>query len=58
MAIPLDPKQIVPFEELLLSQVIQQGLLTRLPVEKGIFIKDEFLDMANVVDREIKRRKE
>lgn len=37
MAIPLGPKQIVSFEELLMSQVIQQEALTRLLVEKGIF---------------------
>jgi hypothetical protein len=39
MAIPIDPKQIVSFEELLMSQVIQQEALTRLLVEKGIFSK-------------------
>jgi hypothetical protein len=33
MAIPLDSKQIVSFEELLMSQVIQQEALTRLLVE-------------------------
>ena len=42
MAIPLAPKQIVPFEELLISQVIQQEALTRLLVEKGIITRDEF----------------
>jgi hypothetical protein len=36
MAIALDPKQIVSFEELLMSQVVQQEALTRLLVEKGI----------------------
>jgi len=35
MAITLDPKQIVSFEELLMSQVIQQEALTRLLVEEG-----------------------
>jgi hypothetical protein len=35
MATPLDPKQVVTFEELLLSQVVQQEALTRLLVEKG-----------------------
>jgi len=39
MAIPFDPKQIVLFEELLMSQVVQQEALTRLLVEKGIFTK-------------------
>ncbi len=57
MAIPLAPKQIVPFEELLISQVIQQEALTRLLVEKGIFTKEEFLEMVRVVDKEIKRKK-
>jgi hypothetical protein len=37
MAIGLDPKQMVSFEELLMSQVVQQEALTRLLVEKGIF---------------------
>jgi hypothetical protein len=37
MAIPLDPKQIVSFEELLMSQVVQQEALTRLLIGKGYF---------------------
>ncbi len=57
MAIPLDPKQIVSFEELLMSQVIQQEALTRLLVEKGIFTKEEFLEMVKVVNREMKRKR-
>jgi len=56
MAIPLDPKQIVSFEELLMTQVVQQEALTRLLVEKGIFTKEEFLEMVKVVDREIKKK--
>jgi uncharacterized protein YqgQ len=58
MAIPLAPKQIVSFEELLMSQVIQQEVLTRLLVEKGIFSKEEFLEMVSVVDRKIKKKRE
>ena len=54
MAIPLDPKQIFSFEELLISQVVQQGALTRLLIDKGIFSKDEFLEMVKVVDQEMK----
>jgi hypothetical protein len=57
MAIPLDPNQIVSFEELLMSQVVQQEALTRLLVEKGIFTKMEFLEMVKVVDREMKMEK-
>ena len=56
MAIPLDPKQIVSFEELLMSQVIQQEALTRLLVEKGIFTKEEFLEMVKAVNEEMKRK--
>jgi hypothetical protein len=56
MAIGIDPKQIVRFEELLMSQVVQQEALTRLLMEKGIFTKEEFLDMVRVVDQEIKRK--
>ena len=58
MAIPLDPKQIVSFEELLMSQVVQQKTLTRLLVEKGIFAKEEFLEMVKVVNREMTKKKD
>ena len=56
MAIPLDPKQVVSFEKLLMSQVVQQEALTRLLVEKGIFTKEEFLETVRVVDREMKSK--
>jgi len=56
MAIPLDPKQIVPFEELLMSQVVQQEALTRLFIEKSIFIKEEFLEMVKVVNQDMKKK--
>lgn len=56
MATPIDPKQVVFFEELLMSQVVQQGALTRLLVEKGIFTKNEFIEMVKVVDRGMKRK--
>jgi uncharacterized protein YqgQ len=55
MATPLDPKQVVSFEKLLKSQVIQQEALTRLLVEKGIFTKEEFLEMVSVVNKEVKK---
>jgi uncharacterized protein YqgQ len=57
MATPLDPKQVVSFEELLMSQVVQQEALTRLLMEKGIFSKEEFWEMVRVVDREMKRKR-
>ena len=54
MTISLDSKQVVSFEELLMSQVVQQEALTRLLIEKGIFNKEEFLEMVKVVNLEMK----
>jgi len=39
-----------------LSQVVQQEALTRLLVDKGVFSKEEFLEMVKVVDQEMKRK--
>jgi hypothetical protein len=55
MAIALDPKQVVSSEELLMSQVVSQEAVIPLLVEKGIFSKEEFLEMLNVVNLEIKK---
>jgi hypothetical protein len=57
MAIPFVSEQVVSFEELLTSQVVQQEALTRLLVEKGIFTKEEFLEMVRVVNLEIESAK-
>ncbi len=56
MAIGLDPKEVVSFQELLISQVIQLEALTRLLVEKEVFTKEEFLKTVKVVDREMKKK--
>ena len=56
MAFGLDPKQIISFEELLMSQVVQQEALTRLLVEKGIFTEEEFSEMVRAVDQKMNRR--
>jgi len=56
MAVRIEDKEVVSFEELLMSQVVQQEALTRLLFEKGIISKEELLEMAKVVDREMKRR--
>jgi len=37
--------------------LVQQEAFSRLLVEKGIFTKEEFLEMVKVVDREMKRIK-
>ena len=57
MAISLDAKQVVSFEELLMSQVVQQEALTRLLIEKEIFSKQEFLDMVKTVNLEMKKKR-
>jgi hypothetical protein len=46
MTISFDLKEIVSFEELLMSQIVQQEALTRLLVEKGIFTKEAFWEMV------------
>jgi hypothetical protein len=43
-----DLEQLISFEELLVSQVVQQEALTSLLVEKEIFTKEEFLEMVKV----------
>ena len=53
MAIALDPKQIVLNDELLLSQVVSHEAIIRLLIEKGMFTKEEFLEMVEVVNLEI-----
>ena len=55
MAIGLDPKQIVLNDELLLSQVVSQEAIIRLLVEKGLFTKEEFLRMVDVVNLEMRK---
>jgi hypothetical protein len=39
-----------------MSQVVQQEAFTRLLVEKGIFSKEEFLEMVRLVDRGRKKK--
>ena len=39
-----------------MSQVVQQEALTGLLVEKGIFTKEEFLEMVRVVNEEMEKK--
>ena len=39
-----------------MSQVTQQEALTRLLIEKGVFTREEFLEMVKVVKWEMKRK--
>ena len=58
MATPLDTKQVVSFKELLISQMVQQEALAKLLVENEVFTKEEFLEMVEVVDRELKKKQQ
>jgi site-specific recombinase len=58
MATPLDAKQLVSFEELIMSQVVSQDALIRLLIEKGLFTREEFLEMVKQVDHERKRKED
>jgi len=40
-----------------MSQLVQREALTRLLVEKGIFTKEEFLEMVKAEHKEMKERK-
>ena len=53
MATALDPKTMVSPNELLMSQDVSNEAIIRLLIEKGIFTKEEFLEMVNVVNLEI-----
>jgi hypothetical protein len=53
MAPPLDTKQVVSSQELLMSQVVSQEPVIRLLFGKGIFTKEELPKMVNVVNLEI-----
>ena len=57
MAIGLDPKQMVSFEELLMSQVVSREALFRLLIDKGMFTKEEFLETVKAVDSQMKVKK-
>ena len=58
MATLLDPKQIISVEELLMSQVVSQDALIRSLIEKGVFTKEECLEMVRVVNQETKNRQQ
>jgi len=58
MAIGLDSKQVISLEELFMSQVVQQEALNRLLVEKGIFSREEFLEVVRIVNHEMRREKQ
>ena len=50
-------KNIVFFEDPLMSQVVQQEALTRLLVEKEILTKEEFLNTIKRVNEEMREKR-
>jgi len=53
VAIGVDPKQAVSSEQLITTLLVSQDAVIRLLIEKGIFSKEEFLKMVNVVNLEL-----
>ena len=49
MATELDPKEIVDFRELVMTNTIQVDTMYRLLIEKGYFTEPEFLDKMKEV---------
>ncbi len=52
----LDPKELVSFEELLVSKTIQIDAVTQLLVEKGFFTKEEFFQKLKRVQMEYQKK--
>ena len=55
MATAINPNQIVSPNELLMSQVVSQEAIIRLLVEKGIFTKEEFLEIVEAVNLKMRK---
>ncbi len=56
MAEKLDPREVVRFEELLMSIMYEQEALRRVLVRKGLLFNDEVLEEVKVVRRELERK--
>ncbi len=53
MAEKLDPRQVVTFEELLMTVLYEQDALRRVLVRKGVLTNDEVLEEVKAVRREL-----
>ena len=58
MAKKLDPKELVTFKELLISNSIQIEALTQLLVEKGLINFEEVFDKLKEVQKNYKKPQE
>ena len=56
MAQKLDPKELVSFEELLVSNTIQVDAVTQLLIEKGFYTEEEFFQKLKRVQMEYQKK--
>jgi hypothetical protein len=57
MTIPLNPKEIVTFQDLAVSNMLEIAVLRELLFEKGIISKEEFLVEFKKLDRTMKEKR-
>ncbi len=57
MAEKIDPREVVRFEELLMSLMYEQVALRRVLVRKGLLFNDEVLEEVRVVRREMEGKR-
>ena len=57
MAEILDPKELVSFKELMMSEVIQSEAIINLLDKKGIISKQELLEEMKKVQAELNKKK-
>ncbi len=57
MAEKLDPREVVRFEELLMSIMYEQEALRRVLVRKGLLFNDEVLEEVKAVRREMETKR-
>ncbi len=57
MAEKLDPRQVVTFEELLMTVLYEQEALRRVLVRKGVLTNEEVLEEVKAVQRELEGKR-
>ncbi len=57
MAEKLDPKQVVTFEELVMSVMYEQEALRRVLVRKGVLTNEDVLKEVKAVRRELEGKR-
>ncbi len=57
MAEKLNPRQVVTFEELLMTVLYEQEALRRVLVRKGVLTNEEVLEEVKVVRREMEGKR-